>query len=183
LDEALFQDPLSGESVKFETGAAGEAKFLFRARTAYRRVAWIETPVVQLTFLGFSILIFLGAAAALAIRLRRGMSRPGLLSLLPGVFSVLNLVFLLALGLLMLPVATGGDIWQFSMPPSAALRITLALPLITSGLAAAALADTMLAWIKGRYSILTRLINSLSLAGAAAFLYFLHTWNLLGWRF
>jgi hypothetical protein len=94
-----------------------------------------------------------------------------------------NLVFLVVMGFLMLPVATGGDIWQFSMPPSAPLRITLALPVITSGLAAVAMADTAAAWIKGRSSIFTRLTNSLSLAGAAAFLYFLHTWNLLGWRF
>jgi CubicO group peptidase (beta-lactamase class C family) len=184
VDENLFQDPLSGELVAFETGANGEANFLFRARTAYRRTAWIETPEVQLAILGFSILVFITETLFAILRLlRRGTGASGQLSWLPGLAAILNLVFLVALGALLMPVATGGDLWQFSMAPSVQLRVTLALPLIGAGLAAIALADTVAAWMKGRYTTFMRVANSLSLVGGVAFLYFLHTWNLLGWRF
>jgi CubicO group peptidase (beta-lactamase class C family) len=181
VDDKVFQNPSSGDMVAFETDEGGRASFLFRARTAYRRIGWLETPTVQSVILVFSILVFLGGLVALTIQMRRGNA--SWTSLLPGLVSVLNLTFIAALVMVLMPVATGGDVWQFSLEPSIPLRITLALPIFTIGLAAVGLADTLTAWIKGRYGLFTRVYNSLILTGMAAFLYFLNTWNLLGWKF
>ena len=180
VEPGLFQESGSGGLVDFEVGEHGPAAFLFSERTAYRRTAWVETPPVQLGLLGFAALVFFSSLVALVFALLRGEASARLLS---GTVSALNLVFLVALGAILMPVASGGDIWQFSFAPSLQLRLALVLPGITTLLAAALLAETMLAWRRGRYSLGTRLHNSLVLIAVAAFLYFLNTWNLLGWRF
>lgn len=79
--------------------------------------------------------------------------------------------------------ATGGDIWQFSFAPSWELRLVLALPLVTLPLSAGLLFETIASWRKGTLSIGQRVFNTLVLSGATAWLLFLDTWNLLGWRF
>jgi CubicO group peptidase (beta-lactamase class C family) len=180
VEPTLFQNPRSGAYKAFELGTDGEARFLFQDRFAYQRVPWLQTPPVQLGFLGFGVLVFLLAfLTGLFGLLRRKQSG----RLLAGMIAGLNLVFLASLTWILLPVATGGDIWQFSFYPSFELRLVLAIPLLTSMLAVGLLFDTIHAWKSGKYRPLTRLFNSLTLAGVAAFTYFLHTWNLLGWRF
>lgn len=73
--------------------------------------------------------------------------------------------------------------WQFSFDPSPQLLLVLALPLVTAALAVGLLVQTGLAWWDGRYTLPTRLHNSLILVGGLAFIFFLNTWNLLGFRF
>lgn len=166
--------------MSFETGEHGGANFLFNERTAYQRIAWTETPSVQLGLLGFAILVFLSGLIALGFGFFRGNAFAHLLS---AAVSAFNLIFLIGLTALLMPVATGGDIWQFSFEPSLQLRLVLAIPVITTLLAAGLLVETVVAWWKDRFSLAARLHNSLVLIAAAAFLYFLSTWNLLGWRF
>ena len=180
VEPGVFQDPAAGGLVSFETGDQGRAGFLFSERTAYQRVAWMETPSVQLGLLGFAILVFLSGLIALGFGFFRGNASARLLS---GAVSAFNLIFLVGLAALLMPVATGGDIWQFSFEPSLQLRLVLAIPLVTTLLAAGLLVETVVAWWKDRASLGTRLHNSFVLIAGAAFLYFLNTWNLLGWRF
>jgi len=45
------------------------------------------------------------------------------------------------------------------------------------------LVKTFIDWRRESSTSIVHLVNTLVLAGMGAFLYFLHTWNLLGWRF
>ena len=166
--------------MSFEIGDEGKANFLFSERTAYQRTALMETSSVQLVLLGFAILVFLSGLIALGFGFFRGNA---LVRLLPGVVSALNLIFLDGLAALLMPVATGGDLWQFSFEPSLQLRLVLGIPLISTLLAAGLLAETVIAWWKGRHNPTARLHDNLVLIAVATFVYFLSTWNLLGWRF
>ncbi|HZD58245.1 MAG TPA: serine hydrolase [Anaerolineales bacterium] len=180
VEPGVFQDPAAGGLLSFEIGDQGKANFLFDERTAYRRQALMETPSLQLGLLGFAILVFLSGLILLGFGLfRENVSA----RLLPGVVSALNLIFLVGLAALLMPVATGGDLWQFSFEPSIQLRLVLGIPVITALLAAGLLVETVAAWRQGRYDLTARLHNSLVLIAVVAFLYFLNTWNLLGWRF
>jgi len=77
----------------------------------------------------------------------------------------------------------GGDIWQFSFAPSLQLRMALALPLAALPLASGLLFTTIQSWREGSQSVAQSVFNTMVLAGLAAWLVFLQTWNLLGWRF
>jgi hypothetical protein len=180
VEPGLFRSVNSGKLVAFERGADGKASFLFDQRTPFQRTSWIESPIVQLGLLGFSVLVFVfGAVAGLIAFLRGGGSSYPLPTLVSG----LNLTFLVALILVLMPVITGGDIWQFSFEPSLMLRIVLVLPLIGIILAAGLLVQTATAWWAQDASLASRLQSSLVLLAVGAFVHFLHTWNLLGWRF
>ncbi len=173
----MLRNTTSGGYTAFELDEAGEAKFLFQARFPYQRVIWLQTPNVQLGILVFSLLVFLAAAVIAARSLVR---RKATGVNLAGLISALNLLFIGGLIIVMLPVATGGDKWQFSLEPSLALQAVLAIPLVSGLLAAILLVKSLLDWRRGRG---IHLFNALVLVGMAAFLFFLQTWNLLGWRF
>ncbi len=125
-------------------------------------------------------MIFLASLVVWVTGLRRGKTRGGILSAL---VSGLNILFLVSLVGVLMPVASGGDIWQFSFEPSLQLRVILALPVLSSILAASLLARTLLAWWRGSFRLAVQVQDSLILLAMVALLYFLNTWNLLGWRF
>ena len=100
-----------------------------------------------------------------------------------GLISALNLLFIGGLIIVMLPVATGGDKWQFSLEPSLALQAVLAIPLVTGIMAVILLVKSIVDWREGSSTPAARLLNTLVLGGMVAFLFFLNSWNLLGWRF
>jgi CubicO group peptidase (beta-lactamase class C family) len=179
VDPLLFENS-SGGYTAFELDEAGGATFLFQARTPYERVSWIVTPEAQLGIFGFSLLAFLAVAVVFAVSLLRRRAS-GLA--LAGLAAALYLAFVIGLAIVMLPVATGGDIWQFSLEPSLALRSLLAIPLATTLLALALLVKTLIDWRRSRSKPGALLVNALALAGMLAFVTFLNTWNLLGWRF
>jgi CubicO group peptidase (beta-lactamase class C family) len=180
VDEVLFKDTSSGGYTAFELDKSGRANFLMQGRFVNQRVSWIETPTAQLAIIGTALLFFLTAALMTTVSILRGRSQ-GLL--LAGSVSVLNLLFVVGLVIVMLPVATGGDKWQFSLEPSLALRAILAVPLLTTLISLALLVKTIIVWRRGSSSPVTRLLNTLLLFGMVGFLFFLHTWNLLGWKF
>jgi hypothetical protein len=102
---------------------------------------------------------------------------------LSGLVSAINLIFLISFFIILLPVATGGDVWQFSFDASLGLRIVLALPLLSSMLSAGLLVDNLHAWLTSRDTVSARTLGTLVLVAMFGFLFFLNTWNLLGWRF
>lgn len=184
VGQKVFEDSLSGNRIAFETNQNGYAEYLFLARTAYRRVNQLQTPAVQMALLGFAVVVFLLSSLIAFLRIRRAGSGENRTLILTSLVSGLNLFFLVALAALLLPIATGGDIWQFSFEPSLALRAILALPVVTTGLSILLLADIIIAarWMEcaNRFTLL---FGAFTLAGVTAFLLFLDTWKLLGWRF
>ncbi len=179
-DSTLFRNASSGGYTAFELDEDGEAKFLFQARFPYQKVSWIETPNVQLGVLVTSLLVSIVVLVIAAIRMVRRRDS-GLA--LAGTVSALNLLFVVGLVIVMLPVVTGADKWQSSLEPSLSMISVLAIPLVSGLLAAALLVKTIRDWRKGSSTPSVRLVNTLVLAGTGVFLFFLHTWNLLGWRF
>ncbi len=179
VDHLLFESTSGGYTV-FELDEAGRATFLFQARTPYERVSWLVAPSTQLGIFGFSLLVFLAVTIVFAVSLL-GRRSSGMA--LAGLVAALNLLFVIGLAIVMLPVATGGDIWQFSLEPSLALRAVLAIPLVTSLMSLGLLAKIFADCRWGRSNARAVLVNTLVLASMLAFLFFLHTWNLLGWRF
>lgn len=167
-----------GGHILFETGESGDGRYLFLNRTPYERAAWYALPSVQLGLLAFAVLALLASLAIAAVALLRG--QPGWL--LPGLAAGLPLAGLLGLAWLLLPVATGGDRWQFTFEPSFTLRLVLALPILASALSGGLLLQSLLAWRAGE-NLTNPALRGLLWAGTATLLFFLNTWNLLGWRF
>lgn len=180
VENNVARDSQDGDYVIFEKEDGSKASYLFASRTAFRRTAWYAAPPFQLGILGVSVFVFLISILALIFGLVR---KSGTSTLLSGLVSVVNLIFLISLMITMLPVATGGDVWQFSFDAGLGLRLVLALPLISTMLSAGLLVDNLHAWFNGRYTLTARTLGTLVLAAMLGFLFFLDTWNLLGWRF
>ncbi len=180
IEPDLFLGSGPNDLIYFSGEAEGPAEYLFQERTAYQRVRGLENPAVQTGLAGFGIVVFILTILVMAVRLWQRKARGYLLA---GLIAGVNLVFLGGLGMLLWPVATGGDLWQFSFPPSAALRLVLFLPLATLPLTAGLLVATIAGWRRSGQPRFQRWFNPMVLAGTAAWLIFLNTWNLLGWRF
>jgi CubicO group peptidase (beta-lactamase class C family) len=180
IEPGVFQNTAKSGYTAFQVGEDGDAGYLFQSRTAYERVPWFETPSAQLAILGVALVLFLGGLASAVAGLLRGRDSGRLLA---GLVSGLSLLFLVSLALVLMPLIVDNDVWSFSLEPSLALRLVLLIPILASFLALGLLIQTANAWRKGRYSRLVRVQNSLVLFGFAVFLYFLQTWNMLGWRF
>jgi len=91
------------------------------------------------------------------------------------VVSGLNLVFLLVL------LLSFGEELVFGVP--LLIRVILVIPIITSILSVVFLALTVIAWMRGHWSLVGRLYYSLIALASVLFVLFAGYWNLLGWRF
>jgi hypothetical protein len=180
VDPGVFRWASSGSVNRFELDTSGPTTHLYQKRTAYERVPWLQTPPAQLGLLALTVLVFLSAAIAWLVSVVRRQASGRWLS---GLVGSMNLLFLGGLVAIMAPAATGGDIWQFFFAPSLPLLLVLSIPLGTVVLTVALTVHTVRDCIGGRRGLFTRLHNSLVIVAAVAFLYFLHTWNLLGYRF
>lgn len=180
MDRNLFQWSESGRYVAFGDDEAGNVNYLFISRTALMRVPWVETFPVQMGLLGFSLVTFvsvlLGWLAAV-------IKRQGKSYLLSGSVSMIYAGFLVGMGLLLAPVFAGADPpWVFSFAPPTELLVLLALPLVGVVMTIFLAWWVVRSWKGKRGGWFVRVHNTLALAASIAFLFFLHTWNLLGYR-
>ncbi|MEZ4767398.1 MAG: serine hydrolase [Caldilineales bacterium] len=181
--------PVGGDTFRWQGGddyvvfrgdGRGRAAYFFEARTAYARLPWYESFPAQAGLLAAALLVF---AAALVVWIAAAVRRRGRTYALAGAVSLLSLTFLVGLALLLGPVFAGGDPpWSFSFAPPPALLVLLALPLVVAGLTAGLLMQTVRGWRAGRSSRSQHVVNTAVLLASAAFLFFLNTWNLLGYR-
>jgi len=96
---------------------------------------------------------------------------------------LLYLGFLIGMGLLLAPVFAGADPpWVFSFAPSTELLVLLALPMIGVAWTSALALQVFKSWKDKRSGWFIRVHNTLRLLASLAFLFFLNTWNLLGYR-
>ncbi|PWB70254.1 MAG: hypothetical protein C3F07_17340 [Anaerolineales bacterium] len=176
----LFQWSDTGNYVAFRENDKGKVTHMFYARTALMRVPWYETYSVQMGLLGFSLVTFLTALIGwLAAGLKRQEKRYGI----SGSVSLLYVGFLVGLGLLMAPVFAGSDPpWVFSFAPPTELLVLLALPFVGAALTLSLAWQVFRSWKEKRGGWFIRVHNTLILAASVAFLFFLNTWNLLGYR-
>ena len=88
---------------------------------------------------------------------------------------VLNLLFL-----------AGTVLWGNPVPlfgVSTAFKIVLGLGVLAAVLTVGALVYAVLAWKARYWGIVARVYYSLVTIAAVAFVWFLNTWNLLGWQY
>ena len=180
VGENLFQWRSSGNYVAFREDNQGNITHMFYARTAAMRVPWHETFPVQIGLLGFSLVTFLTALIGWLVAF---LKRQGNLYGLSGSLSLIYVGFLIGLGLLLGPVFTGIDPpWVFSFAPPTELLVLLALPLVGVALTLGLAWQVLKSWMENRGGLFARIHNTLILLASLAFIFFLHTWNLLGYR-
>ena len=187
VEPLVFQREGSEERIAFGEDARGRITHLFaRGHTpgAFDKAAWYETPGFHQALLGVCLLVFLTVALGwpLAGLIRRLAGRSRELAqpvrrarwLAFGV-SALNVVFLvLAVTListqpLQFGVPTG--VKALFVVPLVTLAMTIGLPI----LGARAWGESWSALGRAQYALVTLVV--------LAFIWFLHTWNLLGFRF
>jgi hypothetical protein len=180
MDENLFQWSDGGDYVAFSEDEQGRISYLFVARSAFARVPWLETYPVQMGLLVVSLVTFLSALLGWLVMLAKGQGKAYGLS---GSLSLLYAGFLIGLGLSLAPVFAGSDPpWAFSFAPPTALLVLLALPLIGVAITLVLALQVFKSWKDIRGGWFVRIHNTLILLASLAFLFFLHTWNLLGYR-
>ena len=135
---------------------------------------------VQIGLLGFSLITFFTALLGWLVA---GIKRQGKLYGVSGSLSLLYVGFLVGIGLLLAPVFAGADPpWIFSFAPPTELLVLLALPLFGVVLTLFLAWQVFRSWTEKRGSWFVRVHNMLTLLASFAFLFFLNTWNLLGYR-
>jgi CubicO group peptidase (beta-lactamase class C family) len=151
----------------------------------YIKLDWYETPAFNMVLAQVCVLIFLSmlpVALIRAIRNRRARDEQSPTARAANWISVgictLNLLFL-----------TGIAIWFRPMHPSELhdipliVEIVMGLGIPSALLTVGALVYTVLAWKNAYWGIAYRVYYTLVTVAAIAFVWFLHYWNWLGWRF
>jgi CubicO group peptidase (beta-lactamase class C family) len=186
----VYQQVHGEERLVFTTDAQGRVTHLFIGNfpiMAFTRLAWYETLPVQVGLLGGSLLLFLSALVGwplgrLLARWRqrrrstgaRGGWRPAVWLLLA--VSGLNVVFALGFAY---------EFQEYVARPYAASAMVLALlvlPLVTTVLTLGMVVAAVQAWRQRHWSLAARLHYSLVALAALAFIWWLSSWNLLGFR-
>jgi hypothetical protein len=155
---------------------------------AYEKLNWYETSRFNLALLLSSILVFLSmipVALVRAIRNRRLSSdrKPAYRGarianwIIVGI-SILNLLVLVGVM----------QMWFFNLGfprfgVSLIDKIVLGLGVLSALLTVGALVYTLRAWKDSYWVTASRLYYTLVTIAAVAFVWFLHFWNLLGWRY
>jgi hypothetical protein len=81
------------------------------------------------------------------------------------------------------PVFAGADPpWALSFAPPISLLVLLALPLVGIAVTIFLAVQVIRLWRENRSGWFVRIHTTLILAASLTFLFFLHTWNLLGYR-
>jgi len=180
VEDNLFQWSDSGNYVAFREDTHGNITHLFYARTAALRVPWYETSQVQIGLLGFSLVIFLTGVIGWLVATFR---RQGKSYIISGLLSLLCICFLVGMGLLLGPIFTVADPpWVFSFAPPTGLLLLLALPLVGVSLTLVLAWQVFKSWKEKRNGWFVRVHNTSILLASLSFLFFLNTWNLLGYR-
>jgi hypothetical protein len=183
----LFQRVGGGDYLVFRENESGRITHMFlgsQPYVSYESLAWYETSPVHLGLLGFAALFFLSAILAGPARyiIRRIKHKPSPQVERPARLARWLAVLVIALYLIFFVarVLVGMQITH-DVPPM--LNTLFALPVLAIVLTIGLAVFTVLAWKDRYWGILGRLHYTLVTLAAAAFIPFLHYWNLLGVRF
>jgi CubicO group peptidase (beta-lactamase class C family) len=159
----------------------------FAPMWSFEKLSWYEAPGFNMVLALACALVFLSVLIVALIGFirdrRRADGEPAprgarVARWIAVAISVLNLLFLVAsIGTVFL----GNPVPFFGV--SLFYRIVLLLALLAAVLTIGALVYTVLAWKDSYWGIVGRVYYTLVTLAAVAFVWFLHYWNLLGWRF
>ncbi len=171
----------------FHQDARGRVTAMVTRAGDFERMPWYETAGFQVPMVKTLMLILLTGCAAwplgLAIslwrrRLREAFRLPALAWLMAGIAGALVIYFLVG----WVTTLRHMDLWEFTygLPPY--LHRLLYIPPVTTTLTAAMVVFAALAWKRRYWSIWGRCHFTAVTLAALAFVWFLLTWNLLGFR-
>jgi CubicO group peptidase (beta-lactamase class C family) len=157
-------------------------------QNAFVKLDWYETPGFNLALALGCVLVFLSMIPVAVIRFIRNR-RPavnrkpapdgaGVAQLVILGISVLNLLFLVGIALWFRPMRPS-ELHGISL----IVEIVMGLGVLAAVLTVGALVYTVLAWKNGYWGIASRAYYTLVTIAAVAFVWFLHYWNWLGWRY
>lgn len=168
----------------------GEPRYLSYPGTVLERVRWRDSPPAQFAAWSLFVLVFAASGLGWLFRYlprRKAIFEPqdafrprwplGLASLA----ALLQLGFVIALGVSLARALGGGEGLEYGVPPS--LRVILTLPLVAGGLSLMTALVLPVAWWRHFWTPGTRLRFTLAVLALCAFLPFLDSWNLLGFKF
>jgi hypothetical protein len=171
------------ETLAFRSDAAGHITGLqlnLSEPIVLEKVSWWETDTVLLTLTLLLLLVFFSGLFLPFAALRRWRQRHNLERwslLLAGLLALLNLIFLAGVGLV---IVQAQQVGVTLIPPS--FRLLLLLPLLTAVLAVAAGLLAILSWRRRVGPVAARVHVSLVAVAGLFFIWFVHYWNLLGFR-
>jgi len=188
VEPLFFQKFRSQEKIAFKEDKEGHITHLFMGDTpyiAFVKLSWYETPLFHFIILGLIVFLFLTTLSWPLGVLRRRIcqplsekpSAPRSFRLTAGVMSGLCLLFLIGLS----SILSNPEQIMYGVPFS--LKILLVIPFLTILLGVGVLIFSITVWIKNYWQWCSRLYYLLILAAFVGFLWFLNTWNLLGFKF
>jgi len=190
VDPLYFRQVDGPFSVVFREDDRGRITHLFTdimPQYAEVKLNWYETRGFNIALAMGSVMLFLSMIPIALVRFIRDRRRSDNQTPAPrgariaywivlGI-SVLNLLFLVGLVLDM-----PGIMQNILLDPPVIVKIALGLAVLAAMLTAGALVYMVLAWMNRYWTITARIYYTLVTVAAVAFVWFLHYWNLLGWR-
>ena len=183
IEPAVYREVDSGDLLVFQTNDRGDVvRGLVGSlpHLAYERIAWHQRAAFHLGLVSVILLVMLSALIGWPLSRRRGRGdspASRLARLCAWATSALFVVFLASL----LVVLRDPMEIAFGVPPP--LRAVLVLGLAGTALTPVCLLLAARSWLHGDWNALGRVHYSVVAAAAAVFVWFLHHWNLLGFRY
>jgi hypothetical protein len=179
---SVFREVGGDSTVAFVENGAGQVvgmvgQFAF---IPFYKLRWYEGPSFQFTLLGLSLLFFVIAVVSALRNWKRDKAGPPAARWARrnlGLLGALNLAFVVAFASIF---AAGLDDIIFALPKG--LYAVLALPLVGLALTAVAVFLVVRVWREKYWTRGARLLHTVGVLCAIAFVWFLNTWNLLGYR-
>jgi CubicO group peptidase (beta-lactamase class C family) len=187
--EPLLYREVDGEDLMaFLPNERGQIIYAAIGTRAYEKIPWYETILVNLALLGSCIALFLSALIGWPILLVVQRRKKGRQNAMPGAPCVARWVAALGSGLsvafiVVVAIALMGDTFEFIYGVPLGFRVLMLVPFVVAALTAAATVLAVLAWRDRYWSLWGRLHYTLVALALIGCLWFMNTWNLLGFRF
>jgi len=184
----LYREADSETLMAFLPNERGEIVYLAIGPYSYEKVPWYETVNFILLVLGSSMLLSLSALIGWPLIAFLQRRKQTLQDAVPAASHAFRLVASLGCGLILVFVTVLGMIlmgntsgFAFGVPPG--IYFLMVLPIVVAGVSAAVMICVVLAWKNGYWNVWGRVHFTLVALALAEFLWFVKTWNLLGFHF
>ncbi|MBN2168595.1 MAG: hypothetical protein JW738_05070, partial [Actinobacteria bacterium] len=151
----------------------------------YERTRWHESAGFYSALAGLFMIVFLTAVLISPAFIFRGKELAGIPFILLGITALLNFSFLVSIQPVVLNNGSidGTPSLYFNGSSHPALRVILAVPLVTAALTVALIVFSVVAWSQSYWSVSQRTLITLFAVISLAFMLFLNRLKLLGYRY
>jgi CubicO group peptidase (beta-lactamase class C family) len=190
VDPLYFRQVDAPFHILFREDSHGRVTQMFTDYTpmfAFEKVKWYETLHFNMVLAVGCLLVFLSIIPVVLVRLIRSRRLGRDRKVTPRGARIAQWV-IAATCAASLAFVLGTVLWgDAALVPlfgvSPAFRIVLGIGVVAAVLTAGAVIYAVLAWKNGYWNTAARIYYTVVTVGAVAFIWFLNSWNLLGWRF